>query len=357
MLCLLLFSAMHTVVSAPNVEYRQPQLAARAGVVGMTFGAGNRIFYADSRDGGRTFSVPVTVAELGALALGRHRGPRVVFTRDAIVISAVAGARVSQGPHAHGLPENGDLLVWRSADGGRTWSSPSKVNDVAGAAREGLHAMASGAGGVLFTAWLDLREGRTKLYGARSTDGGVTWSKNVLIYGSPDGTICQCCHPSIAAGTGNDIYVMWRNVLQGARDMYVAGSTDSGVTFANARKLGDGTWPLTACPMDGGGVAMSRQGLAAVWRRDASVYQTTGQSPEIRLDSGKDAAIVATSRGICAAWSSGREIRAQLPGGDKPVTLADDGAFVQLTALANGDVVAAWESHGSIEVRLLSGGD
>src|SRR6185503_1236010 len=115
MLCLLLFSAMHTVVSAPNVEYRQPQLAARAGVVGMTFGAGNRIFYADSRDGGRTFSVPVTVAELGALALGRHRGPRVVFTRDAIVISAVAGARVSQGPHAHGLPENGDLLVWRSA--------------------------------------------------------------------------------------------------------------------------------------------------------------------------------------------------------------------------------------------------
>ena len=99
-------------------------------------------------------------------------------SRDAIVISAVAGKRASQGPHAHGLPENGDLLVWRSADGGRTWSSPSTVNDVAGAAREGLHAMASGAGGLLFTAWLDLREGRTKLYGARSTDGGVTWSKN-----------------------------------------------------------------------------------------------------------------------------------------------------------------------------------
>jgi hypothetical protein len=280
-----------------------------------------------------------------------------VFTGNAIVISAVAGKRASQGPHAHGLPENGDLLVWRSADGGRTWSSPSTVNDVAGAAREGLHAMATGAGGLLFTAWLDLREGRTKLYGARSTDGGVTWSKNVLIYDSPDGTICQCCHPSIAAGTGNEIYVMWRNVLQGARDMYLARSTDAGVTFADARKLGEGTWPLTACPMDGGGVAMSKHGLTAVWRRDGSLYLTTGPSTETRLDTGKDAAIVATSRGIYAAWSSGREIRAQLPGGSKPVTLADDGAYVQLAALPNGDVVAAWESHGSIAIRLLSGGD
>ena len=94
-----------------------------------------------------------------------------------------------------------------------------------------------------------------------------------------------------------------------------------------------------------------------MWRRDGSLYLTTGPSTETRLDTGKDAAIVATSRGIYAAWSSGREIRAQLPGGGKPITLADDGAYVQLAALPNGDVVAAWESHGSIAIRLLSGGD
>ena len=64
----------------------------------------------------------------------------------------------------------------------------------------------------------------TKLYGARSRDGGVTWSKNVLIYESPDGTICQCCHPSAAFDPGGQVLVMWRNCLGGARDMYLKSS-------------------------------------------------------------------------------------------------------------------------------------
>ena len=57
------------------------------------------------------------------------------------------------------------------------------INDVPGAPTEGLHALASDAKGQLFAAWLDKRGGQgTKLYGARSTDGGATWSKNVMIY-------------------------------------------------------------------------------------------------------------------------------------------------------------------------------
>jgi hypothetical protein len=79
----------------------------------------------------------------------------------------------------------------------------------------------------------------TTLFGARSRDGGKTWSKNVLIYESPEGTICQCCHPSVAIGAGREILVMWRNWLNGARDMYLARSKD-GVTFTKAEKLGVG---------------------------------------------------------------------------------------------------------------------
>ena len=53
---------------------------------------------------------------------------------------------------------------------------------------------------------------------------------------------------------------MWRNSLDGARDMFVSESRDGGRTFSNARKLGSGTWPLKACPMDGGHLAFDAAG-------------------------------------------------------------------------------------------------
>ena len=200
----------------PNVAYRQPHLAAAHGTVAMAFGAGPDIYFASSKDGGRSFQPPVRVASSGALALGRHRGPRLVVLKDSMVISAVVAGKVAAGTHAHGLPEAGNLTVWRSVDHGQTWKESSVVNDVPGASREGLHAMAAGPDGSLFAVWLDLRTEGMKLYGAESTDGGLTWSKNVEVYRSPDGTICSCCHPTLDIDNTGRIRVMWRNVLDGS---------------------------------------------------------------------------------------------------------------------------------------------
>ncbi|KAJ3054740.1 hypothetical protein HK102_011471, partial [Quaeritorhiza haematococci] len=56
---------------------------------------------------------------------------------------------------------------------------------------------------------------------------------------------------------------MWRNSLKGARDLFLADSSDGGRTFSPAEKLGRGTWPLNACPMDGGAVAVGPAGPGA----------------------------------------------------------------------------------------------
>jgi hypothetical protein len=63
--------------------------------------------------------------------------------------------------------------------------------------------MATGGNGLIFTTWLDLRAQGTRLYGSTSTDGGATWSPNALVYESPSGSVCECCHPSAAV----DVYV------------------------------------------------------------------------------------------------------------------------------------------------------
>ncbi|MEO8130162.1 MAG: sialidase family protein [Bryobacteraceae bacterium] len=348
----LVLMAVRIQPDAPAVEYRQPQLAAGNGMVAMTYGAGKSIYFAASKDNGRTFAPAVTVASEGVLALGRHRGPRVTILPQSIVITAVAGKSAAEGAHAHGLPADGDLRVWRSTDKGKTWTAAGIITDVPGAAREGLHAIAADRKGNLFAAWLDLRAKGTRLYGSRSLDGGLTWSKNVLVYESPDGTICQCCHPSIAFDRQGRISVMWRNVLQGSRDLYFSTSED-GQTFAKAQRMGNGTWQLNACPMDGGALAVDDAGLVSVWRRDGEIFLARPGQPETVLGKGKDVALAVGKKGLYTAWSGPDGIQVRLPGANASVPLHREGAFVNLLALPNGSVLAAWEHQGSLTVEPL----
>jgi len=239
--------------------------------VALTFGAGHAIYFSPSRDGGATISPPVRVAEAGIVPLSCHRGPRIAFAGNAIVITAVVGNKMEAGPHAHGLPSDGDLMAWRSEDDGKTWSSGRAINDIPASATEGLHALTSNGAGLLYAAWLDKRGAKgTKLFSARSTDGGKTWSRNVAVYVSPDGSICECCHPSLAISPSGKFLVMWRNALNGSRDMYLASSCN-GVTFTISTSCAKGTWMLNACPMDGGGLAVSPTKVLTAWQRETNV--------------------------------------------------------------------------------------
>lgn len=330
MLPLLLLVALDIAPEAGR-EYKQPQLAASGDKVVVTFGSGAGVYFASSSDRGKTFSKPSLVGEVPKLALGRHRGPRIAIAVDAIVISAISA---------------GDLLSWRSGDGGKTWSAPVRINDAPDSAREGLHGMAGGDG-VVFATWLDLRNGGTQLAGSVSRDGGLTWSKNRVVYTSPDGHICECCHPT-ARVAGGKIYAMWRNWLGGMRDMYLAVSSDGGETF-RAEKLGRGEWPLKACPMDGGGVAIDGANIFTVWRRDQTIYLARPGQAERELGSGRDAAVAVAGGRVYTAWSSAEGLRFRVDGDMRPTRA---GAYVDL-AVSGGRVIAAWEHQGRIVIESL----
>jgi len=337
----------------PGEPAREPQLAVNGSMTGLAFGAGKEIYFTASTDAGKTFSAPVKVAEGEIVPLTRHRGPRLVFSRDTIVITAVVGRTVAQGPHAHGLPADGDLIAWRSADGGKTWSKGVRVNDVAGAPTEGLHALAADPKGHLFAAWLDKRSGHgTKLFGAQSTDGGLTWSKNSMIYDSPEGSICECCHPSAAIDSDGQVLVMWRNSLAGSRDMYLARSRD-GLTFSKPERLGSGTWKLNACPMDGGGLAISHGQIISAWRREHDIFLASPGEKEVRLAEGIDVALAPSQRGVLAIWATPAGIRMLAPGQKTPVSLAEKGSFPNVIELPGGQALAAWEEEGKIVVRQV----
>ncbi|HWB86102.1 MAG TPA: sialidase family protein [Bryobacteraceae bacterium] len=331
---------------APVAPEHTPQLAAKGSMVALAFGAGDAIYCSVSHDGGKTFAPPVKVAEEGVFLLTHHRGPRVVVTGDAIVISAVGGKKAPAGQYPRG-----DLTVWRSVDGGKTWSKGTRVNDVPNASSEALHALASDGKGTVFAAWLDNRKGHgQQLYGARSMDGGVTWLKNVMIYDSPEGSICQCCHPSAAIDSQGRILVMFRNWMDGARDMYLTESRD-GETFSKPVKLGMGSWHLNACPMDGGGLAVSREGAVTAWRRDHEIFLAKPGEREVELGTGSDVALSAGVGGVFAVWSKAGAIQALFPGENTSRNLAPHGTFPSVVALANGGALAAWENDGKIDIQ------
>jgi hypothetical protein len=188
------------------------------------------------------------------------------------------------------------------------------------------------------------------LQGARSTDGGLTWSKNVMIYRSPEGTICVCCHPSVAIDPDGQILVMWRNWLGGARDMYLTRSQD-GVTFTKPEKLGTGSWQLNACPMDGGGFAISRNRVITAWRRDHQIFLASPGEKEVSAGEGVDVAIAAGQGGVYVIWSTPAGVRVLLPGKTESVALSPQGTFPTIVAFPDGRALGAWEAGSRILVQ------
>lgn len=353
--CLLLLLIPTVASSETSFPGRQPVIATNGKIVGLVMGRDDGVYFARSTDGGRTFTKPVRVAHPATLALGLRRGPRIAMAGGAIVITAIVGER--------GGGADGDLVAWRSTDEGRTWSSGVRVNDVIGSAREGLHDLGAGGPNLLAAAWLDLRSKGTRIYTATSKDGGQTWSTNRLAYASPTGSVCQCCHPSVAINADGEVAVMFRNEIRSApadpssdalpvRDMYLARTTRDG-SFAPAVKLGGGSWPLAACPMDGGDVAFDAKGeLVTIWRRDADIFVARPGQPEQRLAAGKNPVLAVTRTASYAAWMTNDALVVQDLTGQSVATVPGARWPVLLTA-SDGSIVLAYERDGQSFVRVL----
>jgi hypothetical protein len=142
--------------------------------------------------------------------------------------------------------------------------------------------------------------------------------------------------------------VMFRNDVGGHRDMYLVKGT------APAVRLGDGTWPLSACPMDGGGLARGADGgVVTAWRREQQVFTAVPGAREQLVGEGTDPAVAAGTGGPLVAWTGPEGLSVATPAG--PSRVVDPaGSFASVGAAADGRAVLAWQRGAQSIVRVLA---
>lgn len=327
-----------TLSSADTVIGRgqMPNLAKDKGnKLHLVYGSGDSILYSVSDNGGKSFTEPALLSVLPGLAASHTRGPQIASVNDGLIVTACTNS--------------GNIYSFHQDPSGK-WQKTAQVNDTDTVAKENLMALAAD-GENAFAVWLDLRSGHNQVYGAASRDGGKTWSKNMLVYASPDTTVCECCKPSVAM-KGSNVYVMFRNWLDGARDLHLIQSSDSGNSFDAAQKLGTGSWPLKGCPMDGGAVAVANDGTPqTVWNRKGTIYASEPGKQEKELGRGRSCTMETVNGKNVYAWVENGNVVVLKPQGMKIVL--GKGQLPVLRAVNNEHVLCVWEAEKKIHEAVL----
>ena len=316
---------------------QMPQIAIdKKNNIHIVYGQGDSIMYTFSTNKGKSFTSPSSIAFLPGLFASAMRGPQIAATDNGLIVTACTN--------------KGNIYSYKQKGFGK-WTKAIRVNDEDEVAKEALMGL-SADGLTVFAVWLAVKKPKGQnVFGAKSGDGGKTWSKNLLVYASPDSTVCECCKPSVAV-KGNNIYVMFRNWINGNRDLYVTKSSNGGKSFENAQKLGTGNWKLNGCPMDGGGLVINNSGIPqTVWRREGKIYASTIGSPEKEIGEGRGCTMETVNNKNIYAWTENGEVVLITPVDQKKVF--GKGSQPIVKTIDKEHIICVWENDKQIHATVL----
>jgi hypothetical protein len=221
------------------------------------------------------------------------------------------------------------LFVYRSTDGGLTWSGPYTVIDAVPNVFEDKELIAcDGTGslfdGNLYVAWARFAYDQ-EVRVARSTDGGETFQSPALL----ESGYLQWPVPIVAAG--GVVHVAWVNM--GSSSLRMASSSNGGLTFGS---------PRTICSLGWSGYGYI-SGSITVFSYPAMVVDLTGGPYHGRLyvaymdDAGPDMDMfLRHSDDGGTTWSSALRVNDDVPGNGR------DQFHPWVDVGANGDVGVVW---------------
>jgi hypothetical protein len=335
--CFISWSPSPEIVIAKG---QQPQIAIdNAGIIRVVFGKSDSIFCSASLDKGSSFLKPVLVGVVPKMHLGMARGPQLASSAHYSVVTA--------------MDQNGDIHFFILNHHKGQWQNKGIVNDIKASAPEGLMNIACDNQDNFYAVWLDLRlNKRNNIFFSSLSAGHSQWSKNKLVYQSPDEHVCECCRPSIAV-KGSNIAVMFRNWVNGSRDLYLTISADKGKIFNTASKLGDGTWKINACPMDGGGLNFNADNtINTTWQRQGVVYYCKPGGDEKELGKGRDFSISSKPGQTIVAMGDAGNLKYKNVQTNQEI-MVGKGSFLKTYILPDDKVLCVWEENGMVKSKKI----
>ena len=228
-------------VDHTNAGTDKPILAVRGDDVYVAYNHAQTVWVSSTHDGGGTWT-----------AVKTQKAAKSQFGW-----SLAAGGTVAPNGDVHfswgGYTQNGQakgpvqLYVSTSRDGGGTWTHqqvdlsgtpPDCAADLCGWAYLGAQmTMTSDAGGTLYGLWnggaTEPKGGPERIWFARSTDGGRSWSARQDVSTAPAGV--AHAFPAIVAGAAGDVRIAWMDARAPGGELwnvYLRTSTDGGATWS-----------------------------------------------------------------------------------------------------------------------------
>jgi len=150
-----------------------------------------------------------------------------------------------------------------------------------------------------------------------------------------------------------NVYVMFRNWLKGNRDLYLIQSSDMGNTFGFAKKLGNDSWALNGCPMDGGGIAINNNGIPeTVWLRKSTIYTCQPDHAESAIGKGRSCSIESVNGKNVYAWTENGEVVILNPQHEKKIL--GKGSMPSIKSINDNEILCTWQNEDQIYSETIS---
>lgn len=160
------------------------------------------------------------------------------------------------------------LRFSRSVNWGETFSPAIDVDGSQAAPSQSFYTMNVSPTGVIYVAWLD---GRDRGRGKAGTSAVYLARSNDkgLSFEAPVRVSldsCPCCRPSISFSGERKVHVAWRRVIgDNIRDIFVSTSEDAGTTWKDSVRVAEDNWKINGCPHSGAALAALSNTLFVSW--------------------------------------------------------------------------------------------
>lgn len=202
---------------------------------------------------------------------------------------------------AHNLVKRGtgtyayDVVLYRSRDGGASWSKPLTVHDDGTETEHGFATLWPWSASELAVAWLDGREtagasGHDHGHHEPDQAGGKAMTLRAAVFDGNgqrrhdwrlDARTCDCCQTDAALTPDGPVLIYRDRSPEEIRDIHVVRHTAAG--WLSPQQVARDGWLMPACPVNGPAIAAAGDAVWAAW------YTGANDMPSLRVAFSADA--------------------------------------------------------------------